>query len=685
MLNKSKIITSYIIVFAMIFSNIVIPTTNLPIFSPSLVQALENSKEVASMDAISYFEGDIKPYSATSSGSFTINYYDYDGDDEFEDLTPDSYESDTGAILPDANTMNDYKQDDELVFAGWSETMPAVIGASVTPIYSIPKGETGGKTFYANWEFSPGMNRITYYAEDGITEIENIFPNQYASTAITSLPSISTMNSPPFNKPGYTFLGWTSTNDDSDNSYQTAIETNDTGDKTFYANWKKDQQQWSSLIFKAGEGVKLELSGISSDKGFTLEALKGDLWEEVTIPTINYIDSTYENKGWDVSIPTGEITESTYTFVASATKISTGGEGGDGNTGEGGDGNTGEGGDGNTGEGGDGNTGEGGDGNTGEGGDGNTGEGGDGNTGEDGDDNTGDSDDDNPPPPPEEQTSSSIPESSSVPTTPLPPITTVTPPASSGSSETAPEASSTPEVSQPDSSDVEDPSDDTDDSDDTEDTKPEPTIEGEGQDKKEDPTIEITTEGGIDIDTKRPNENPSDVQVNGNSLANTDYSVDAGIVSIAPKTIASFGDGENEVIVLYPDGIINNVVIVDNGVPLSAYVILGLWSLFDVIMTVFSILFAVHLFVRKRKYEANKEMVTEKEKADYNKKKKLTRIGGVMLSVVSVALLFLTQDFTRAMNIFDDYSLWFAIISVLGAALIFFMNKEEETLAYHID
>ena len=94
-----------------------------------------------------------------------------------------------------------------------------------TRIKTIKKGTTGNKTLYAKW--SKNSYRITYKLNGGKNTKSN--PAKYSITSSVKLKN-------PIRK-GYRFTGWYT--DAACKKKVTAIKKGTTGNKTFYAGWRK--------------------------------------------------------------------------------------------------------------------------------------------------------------------------------------------------------------------------------------------------------------------------------------------------------------------------------------------------------------------------------------------------------------------------------------------------------------
>ncbi len=130
---------------------------------------------------------------------------------------------------------------------------------------------------------------ITYKNEDGTT-IAGIGPNSYTTGTTTNLPTATEMN--PL-KPGYNFVGWTATNEDTDTTYITNVNSSETGEKTYYANYEKDASQWhypSYLVEYYLDGI---LQSVDSKEVISdVEVLKTET--QMSVDPID-VNKTYDN------------------------------------------------------------------------------------------------------------------------------------------------------------------------------------------------------------------------------------------------------------------------------------------------------------------------------------------------------------------------------------------------------
>ena len=142
---------------------------------------------------------------------------------------PTTYTTGNVVVLPTDVTKDGY------TFLGWYDA--AENGSKVT---QIEADATGDKTFYAYWQQNDTPARtwnITYVTDGGT--IGGLYPVTYTEGTVTVLPTDVT-------KPGYTFLGWFT-------AYTGGVQVRqigaaETGDKVFYAHWKKNADPIDPII-----------------------------------------------------------------------------------------------------------------------------------------------------------------------------------------------------------------------------------------------------------------------------------------------------------------------------------------------------------------------------------------------------------------------------------------------------
>lgn len=117
----------------------------------------------------------------------------------------------------------------------------------------------------------------------------------------------------------------------------------------------------------------------------------------------------------------------------------------------------------------------------------------------------------------------------------------------------------------------------------------------------------------------------------------------------------------------------------DEGVPLTKGE-QGTWSLFDALCTaVAAILAAVMALLalgRNRKEE--EQQGAETVRATERKRKRVLRLASLIPGIGSIVALFLTQDFTQVMAIFDQLSILFGILAAANVALAVVARKKKD-------
>lgn len=152
--------------------------------------------------------------------------------------------------LPRSGNKRGYK------FLGWCYKEDG----SDTPISTIPVGIEKDIDLYAKWE--PIQYALSY---------EYLYNGSVPSDAPTSYTIEQTVTLPIPTRSGYTFVGWHAA-DQTEDGWQTVVpfafnENKDqTGDRTFYAEWKGGRQ----VIIKQPEGGTITVKNLSS--GATVES-----------------------------------------------------------------------------------------------------------------------------------------------------------------------------------------------------------------------------------------------------------------------------------------------------------------------------------------------------------------------------------------------------------------------------
>ncbi len=193
---------------------------------------------------------------------------------------------------------------------------------------------------------------------------------------------------------------------------------------------------------------------------------------------------------------------------------------------------------------------------------------------------------------------------------------------------------------------------------------------------------QIGEDGGITLSPTDPDLSIENVYVDGTELDPDQYSVDEdGNIILSPEFLATLGDGEHTIRISIDGKLFESTVIMENSVPLSAgnFELLGGWSLFDLLMTILTLLSPVvyMIIVRKQKPDEEEDENESEEDEEYiTKKRTLTMVGGILLGIISLVLLLITQDFTLPMIFFDRFSIWFVIIFVVQTVVeIVFRRK----------
>lgn len=97
----------------------------------------------------------------------------------------------------------------------------------------------------------------------------------------------------------------------------------------------------------------------------------------------------------------------------------------------------------------------------------------------------------------------------------------------------------------------------------------------------------------------------------------------------------------------------------DNPTPLAAPE--GHWALINLICTVLTVLGAAGLATRRRK---------DDEDDDDSRKRNMCKIGAAICAVISVIVLFLTEDFAQPMHLLDKYTILMIVILALCAVFV---------------
>ena len=172
-------------------------------------------------------------YAKWTKNSYSIKYYD--GSSEIANLTPTSYDIDSGEITLQAATKTGY------TFAGWYSDA----GLSGNAVTSIPAQSTGDKVFYAN--FIANSYSVSFNANSGEGSMDD---QSFTYDETKNL----TVNA--FTKTGYKFLGWSLNQNATEAEYPDGQEvrnftSEDESIVTLYAVWQINQY---TITFNSNDG-----------------------------------------------------------------------------------------------------------------------------------------------------------------------------------------------------------------------------------------------------------------------------------------------------------------------------------------------------------------------------------------------------------------------------------------------
>ena len=176
-------------------------------------------------------------YAKWNLDSYSIKYYD--GSSEIINLTPTSYNIDSGEITLQDATKNGY------TFAGWYDNKDL----SGNAVLSIPPQSTGDKVFYAKW--TPITYTVIFNANSGEGSIENQ-SFRYDET--------KNLTANTFTKTGYEFLGWSLYQNATEAEYTDGQEISNltpenNAEVTLYAVWNINQY---TITFNSNGGSEVE-------------------------------------------------------------------------------------------------------------------------------------------------------------------------------------------------------------------------------------------------------------------------------------------------------------------------------------------------------------------------------------------------------------------------------------------
>ena len=147
--------------------------------------------------------------------------------------TSDTYRFGQTLTLPTAGTL----VRTGFAFGGW---MPATVSASRVTTYTAGLNDVGNATLYAAWIKTVTFN--SNFAESGVAPAQQVF---LAGGDRLRLPTFSEMT---LRKPGYDFLGWSTTATGSPVSNPIAYEPI-IAQQTLYAIWRVQSTKASTRVF----------------------------------------------------------------------------------------------------------------------------------------------------------------------------------------------------------------------------------------------------------------------------------------------------------------------------------------------------------------------------------------------------------------------------------------------------
>ena len=206
---------------------------------------------------------------------------------------------------------------------------------------------------------------------------------------------------------------------------------------------------------------------------------------------------------------------------------------------------------------------------------------------------------------------------------------------------------------------------------------PEPTLEPTPEPESE--SIVIEPDGSVTID-KTPDNNISDIIIDGKPISEYDVSVDnTGEIVINPDFWVDFDDGIYDIVLEYTDAEPKEyTIIVEDGVPTSISPKSNpIYSLFDLIAFLVTLGLMLRYIIT---YFTNKKRSDEVRTSQdtHTKRRKVWSAILIVSSIVNVLLFIFTQDITRTMKLFDNWSLAFAIILVVQCLSVILIGKKEK-------
>ncbi len=159
------------------------------------------------------------------------------------------------------------------------------------------------------------------------------------------------------------------------------------------------------------------------------------------------------------------------------------------------------------------------------------------------------------------------------------------------------------------------------------------------------------------------------VKLDGVELDETQYTfTEEGRVVLTDSFLAELPDGVYLLRVIEGDTIQSEVIITEGTPFYGEWIPIIFWSLFNLIMVVFSIMLACLFAIREQRKDVDAEF----------KYSRHVYITVAILTVANVVLFLWTQDLTKEMTFFDNYSIMFTIIVLLSMASILFIPKLDD-------
>ena len=197
-----------------------------------------------------------------SGKEFTITY-ELDGG-TLPEGAPTAYTEGSKVTLPKP-TKEGYE------FLGWTLSESSGVGY----ITEITEEKTGNVTLYANWSKNPVYSSINYVLDGGVLPEGAKAEYEEGKAYLLPIPT----------KEDYEFLGWSMTEGAS--AYVMTLSSDQTGDVTVYAHWKK---------VEVVSQISYVLNGGTNSKDAPVEYVEG---EKLALPTPT--KEGYEFLGWTLS------------------------------------------------------------------------------------------------------------------------------------------------------------------------------------------------------------------------------------------------------------------------------------------------------------------------------------------------------------------------------------------------